>query len=250
MDKKLINIVKEVILNCLDIKKKYQNKNKKYYYDKNLKKEIKSDIDIKIEKLILNVLKKTNINILSEEKGFIKLNSISEKFWVLDPIDGTFNYIHNIGPSSISLALIDNNQPIFGIIGLYPEMKIVYGGKTIDSYYNNKKISVSNNSDTKKSVLFTGFPSRFSFKSKSFVLYKKLFSKFKKVRMIGSASYSIFNVAIGKADYYYEDSIMIWDVAAALAILQGAGGDFKIIKKNKSKLICVHAFNRKLKVIK
>lgn len=249
MYKKLLDDSKKIILESLKIKKKYNNKKNNYYFLKELKKELKSDIDIKIENKILKYLKKTQINILSEEKGIIEYNKNDKHYWILDPVDGTYNYEKKIGPSTISLALYKGRNPIFGVIGLYPENKIVYGGKNFKSHYDNNLIKVSNISKYDESTLFTGFPSRLKFDNYNLEDYNKFFTKFKKIRMIGSASYSIFNICNGKAEYYYEKNIMIWDVAAALAILQGSGGKFKINNIYKDESIELHATNKKIKYL-
>ena len=249
MYNKLLNDFKNIIFDFLKIKKKFYNKKIKFHYAKELKKELKSDIDILIEDRVLNFLKKTNINILSEEKGILEYSKKNKHFWILDPIDGTYNYIKKIGPSTISLALYKGKIPIFGIIGLFPENKIVYGGKNFKSFYDNKVIKVSNIAKHEQATIFTGFPSRFKFNKHNLEFYNKLFTIFKKIRMIGSASYSIFNICNGKGDYYYEKNIMIWDVAAALAILEGSGGKFKIIDTYEDNSIELHVSNKKIKFL-
>ena len=93
MYKKLLDDSKKIILESLKIKKKYNNKKNNYYFLKELKKELKSDIDIKIENKILKYLKKTQINILSEEKGIIEYNKNDRHYWILDPVDGTYRVI-------------------------------------------------------------------------------------------------------------------------------------------------------------
>ena len=93
-------------------------------------------------------------------------------------------------------------------------------------------INVSSIKDTKKGVLCTGFPSRFEFNSKTILEQIHLMQSFNKVRMLGSASQSLLQVAQGSVEAYVESNIMIWDVAAGIAIVEGAGGEFRINKQD------------------
>jgi len=245
-----LKLAKKIALKSLKIKKDNHIKKKNIYFDKKIKKEIKSSVDVKIEKYIINNLKKTNYNILSEETGLINLDPSNEYIWIVDPLDGTYNYVNNLGPSTISIALYKGTRPVFGVIGIFPEMKIVYGGKTIGSFQDHYKLKTSTKSNYNYSTLFTGFPSRFSFKKNEINSLNKICSKFAKVRMIGCASYSLFNVASGKGEYYYEDKIMLWDVAAGLAIIEGSGGKYRIKKLKNKYTLKVHATNNKLSILK
>ena len=104
----------------------------------------------------------------------------------------------------------------------------MWGGVGFGAFADKDSIKVSGVDDSSKAVLCSGFPSRFDFSSKSIEKSFKIYTEFGKVRMLGAASLSILQVARGSADAYIERDIMIWDVAAALAILQGAGGEFSI----------------------
>ena len=169
-------------------------------------------------------------------------------YWVVDPIDGSFNFLRNILSCSISIALYCNNKILFGVIGEYPSGDIYWGGKKYGSYFNKRKIKCSNIKEFNNAVLATGFPSRFKFSNKNLLTYIKYIKIFAKIRMIGSASLSLINLSSGKFDAYYEQNIMFWDIAAGLAILEGAGGTYSL---NMTKdLICeVKATNNSLNFI-
>ena len=92
-------------------------------------------------------------------------------------------------------------------------------------------------------VLCSGFPSRFKFSLDNIKIYNSLFKKFGKIRMLGAASISLLQVAKGSADAYSENDIMLWDVGAGLAIVEGAGGSIKMIKGNIKNSIKVSASN-------
>ena len=218
-----------------------------YKFDKIVKKEIKTNVDTLIEKKIMSLLSKTNIPILSEEINDINYLKNNDLLWVLDPLDGTYNYLRKINSCAISIALLKNNKPILGVIGEYPSKKIIWGGKKIGSFENNKKIKVSSFKSFDKSVLCTGFPVRYKFtKNKITKLFKK-FNRYGKIRMLGSATISLTKLAKGSVDAYEEENIMIWDVAAGLAIVEGAGGKYSITKGKFTNSVLVKANNSYLK---
>ena len=190
--------------------------------------EMKAEADRVVEGMILNILRQTDVNILSEESGEENQTGDSQLRWVVDPIDGTVNFVRLIGPSSVSIGLWKGEKPIFGVVGEYPSGTTYWGGDGFGAFADKDGIRVSNVKDSSKAVLCSGFPSRFDFSSKSVDKCFQIYSEFGKVRMLGAASLSILQVARGSADAYIERDIMIWDVAAALAILQGAGGAFSI----------------------
>lgn len=224
------------ILNLLELSKKTamlalkkiaeldRKSNKKHIYSKDTPREIKAEADLDIEDLILKKLEITKLEILSEETGLINSDKNSSLRFIIDPLDGTVNFIRNIAECSISIALFDKNKPVFGVIASYPSSKLFWGGDNLGSFEEDIKIKVSSISDPSKGVLCSGFPSRFNFDSKQLENQINLMKIFNKTRMLGSASISLLQVAKGSAECYSENEIMIWDVAAGLAIVEGSGG--------------------------
>jgi len=196
-----------------------------HQYDTEVKKEIKAVVDVVLEKMILPPLLETGISVLSEESGYIHNEDDSDYMFCVDPLDGTFNFLKGVGPSAISIALCNKGttEYIFGVIYNLSTKELIWGGKNIGSYCNGEKISVSETDRMSEAVLFTGFPARFDFDLDSRVLWD-IYKNVVKVRMIGSAAVSLVNVALGKGDAYFEKEIMMWDVAAGIAIVEGAGG--------------------------
>ena len=227
--KRLLELSKTVVKKSLTKLKKLEQKEKTFYFSKSFKNEMKSEVDVAIEDLIINSFKKEKISILSEESGFIKSEKSSNLKLVIDPLDGTVNFNRNLGLSSVSIALLENQTIVFGVLGVYPECKIAWGGKNFGSWYDGIKLNVSNQDNLLKSVLCTGIPTRLNLNDKDqinkFLFYLK---KFGKVRMFGAASISLLKVAQGNTELYSENNIMIWDVAAGLAIVEGAGGEIKL----------------------
>jgi myo-inositol-1(or 4)-monophosphatase len=201
-----------------------KNNVKQYVFSKEIPREVKASADTIIEKILIDKLSSSGLTILSEESGQIQSNSNSSLRFIIDPIDGTVNFVRGIPICSISVALFDGDLPIFGVLGSYPSGALAWGGREIGSFVDNIKIKVSSIDKPHKGLLCTGFPSRFKFNSKSMAKQTNLMSKFSKVRMLGSATQSLLLVAEGSAEMYSETDIMLWDVAAGLAIVEGAGG--------------------------
>ncbi len=221
-----------------------KSKSKEYFFDANIPKEIKASADKYIEEKIIQILEPLGISILCEESGFIELDSNSESLFILDPLDGTYNFVKGSGPCCISLALWNKNQPIFGIIYDLNTSKVTWGGKKIGTFLDNKKITVSRENSPSSSVIASGFPVRFSPDQKGLNDFHQFLDKFAKVRMIGSAAMSLNLVSQGFFDAYFEKNIMLWDVAAGLAIVEGAGGCYKILQKDDDYLLDVFATNK------
>lgn len=217
-------------------------------FDYEIPRELKSSADRIVENLILDRLIPTKIEILSEEQGKITGENNDGMMWIIDPLDGTVNYVRELGPCSVSIALWRENRPIFGVICEYPSMKLFWGGPTIGAFGDGEPIEVSMNADSNKGVLCSGFPSRFTFEAKSAQEFLNVAKNYAKVRMLGAASLSLIKVASGAADMYYENGIMIWDIAAGLAILEGAGGKFRLIPSANEYAFQVHASNNRIEI--
>ena len=228
----LLELSKNAILCALDKLIELDKKNiKDYKFSNEIPREIKAEADIIIEKILIDELSLSGLSILSEESGLIKSDISSNLKFIIDPIDGTVNFIRGISNCSISVALFEDNTPLFGVLGSYPSGIIAWGGKNIGAFIDETPIKVSSINDKKKGVLCTGFPSRFEFNSKKNLEQIHLMQSFNKVRMLGSASQSLLQVAQGSVEAYVESGIMIWDVAAGIAIVEGAGGEFRINNK-------------------
>ena len=164
-------------------------------------------------------MKKSNIPYISEESSSnLEHNNLN---WIVDPLDGTINYVRDIGSCGISIALFNGRNPIFGVFAEYPTNKLYWGGKKIGAFCDDIELNVSYVSNKKNAVLATGFPSRYDFNQS---INNQMFSEYAKIRMLGSAAVSLVNVAKGSIDCYNENNIMIWDVAAGIEIVEGAGG--------------------------
>ncbi len=191
--------------------------------------EVKLEGDTLLEKPILEELQKTGYAILSEETGYIPGKFLPGLLWVVDPLDGSYNFSRSLGPSMISVALWNDNEPVLGVLYNLSTKQIIFGGPRIGSHIGATPIKVSDRTERGQATLITGFPSRFPIDDTKVVSeFAAILTTFGKIRMIGSAAASLSLVATGAADVYAEHNIMFWDVAAGLAIVNGAGGTFQI----------------------
>ena len=199
-------------------------------FDAALPREMKAASDRILEDVIVGRLRASGLDILSEEAGQVVSGSGDGLRWVVDPLDGTVNFMRGLGPCSVSLALCYGDVPVLGVIGEFPSGKLAWGGVGLGSFWSDLPIRVSTVSDRKQAVICTGFPSRFKFDTEGMHWIESTLAQYAKVRMLGAASLSLLNVAKGAAEVYSERDIMIWDVAAGLALVQGAGGTCTMTK--------------------
>ena len=207
-------------------------------------KEIKALADTVLEKDILKGLVPFGLPILSEESGFIHGQQESKYWFVVDPLDGTFNFVKGLGPSAVSIAFWQDERPVFGVIYSLLDRQLFWGGNGMGSYKDGERISVSGTVNRAQASICTGFPVRFDFENDmSMRNFGRVFSAYAKIRMLGSAAVSLLHVAKGSSDVYLEENIMLWDVAAGLAIVEGAGGAFLMKETDKDWCYKVSAAN-------
>ena len=194
-----------------------------------------TNADLKAEKIIIDELKraKPNYSILSEEKG-IEINKDS-KTWIIDPIDGTINFLHGIPHFAISIALKDNNEIIAGIIYDPIKDEMFYAEKNNGAFYNNQRIRVSKKNNISECLFVTG--------GKIEINYDFSFRK------SGSAALDLAYVAAGRYDGYFQKKLNLWDIAAGIIILKEAGGLINEIDVSNTKDINIIASNSEINAI-
>jgi myo-inositol-1(or 4)-monophosphatase len=185
--------------------------------------------DKKVEKILIDELQKARpgYSVLSEEVGEIK-NEKDFK-WIIDPIDGTANFLHGIPHFAISVGLEHNNEIICGIIfdPIKDEMFVAEKGN--GAYLNNQRIRVAARSKLKDCIIFTGGP-RYNYqdKEKSLIEYKEFSSKVLiPIRKMGSAALDMAYVAAGRSDGFWQRELSYWDYAAGIVLVKEAGGFVK-----------------------
>ena len=182
--------------------------------------------DKKVEKILINELQKArpSYSILSEEIG--QINNDKSFKWIIDPIDGTANFLHGIPHFAISVGLEHDDEIICGIVydPIKDEMFVAEKGN--GSYLNNQRMRVSSRSKLKDCIVFTGGP-RLDSKNKELALeeYKKFSSKVLiPIRKLGSASLDMAYVAAGRCDGFWQRNLNYWDIAAGIILVKEAGG--------------------------
>ncbi|MDA9259779.1 inositol monophosphatase [Gammaproteobacteria bacterium] len=185
--------------------------------------DIKLQLDTDTENLIKKTLRsKSSFSILGEETGLS--GDLGEFYWVIDPLDGTSNFLRGIPISCVSIALMRNLNPILGVIYDFNHDDLYFGHQESRAFLNQREICVSNYSLKNESTLVTGIPAKQHYTDEEFKNMINDFQNWKKIRMIGSAAMASIYVAAGKAETYKENGIFLWDIAAGAAIVNAAGG--------------------------
>ena len=189
--------------------------------------------DKRVEKTLIKELSNSEYSILTEEQGEIEGKN-KEKRWIIDPIDGTTNFLNGFPHFAISIAYEEKNEIISGIIFDPIKNEMFVAEKGMGAYLNNSRLRVSNKSDFKYSFLVTGGP-RFKskIKEKVFEEYQKISKEiFPPVRKSGSAALDLAYVAAGRFDGSWQRELNYWDIAAGIIIVEESGGFIENMKGN------------------
>jgi len=188
--------------------------------------DLVSYVDKNAEKQLVRNLKK-----LIPEAGFTTeeetINSKGEVYnWIIDPLDGTTNFIHGIPTYAVSIALYEGDQPVIGVVYEINRGEMFYTYKGGAAYLNNKEIRVSGRTALADCLLATGFPYyQFDKQAKYMQLFSEMMQKCHGLRRIGSAAVDLAYVACGRFDAFFEYNLNAWDVAAGAYLVQQAGGN-------------------------
>jgi myo-inositol-1(or 4)-monophosphatase len=164
------------------------------------------------------------------EAGFITeeqtiASEQKEYMWVIDPLDGTTNFIHQIPVYSISIGLLHNNIPVMGVVYEVNRNELFYAWEGSKAYLNGTPISVKQNAELSKSLLATGFPYYDFDGMKAYLEVLQYFMQNTQgMRRMGSAAVDLAYVACGRFDGFFEYGLSPWDVAGGAFIVQQAGG--------------------------
>ena len=190
-----------------------------------------SYVDKGSERIIVSELKS-----LLPEAGFIaeegtETRSEARLRWVIDPLDGTTNFIHGMPFFAVSIALLDGNEPLVGVVYEMNRDEMFTAWKGGGAYLNDVRISVSETPEVASSLIGTGFPYYDYHLLDAYLnLFKHLMQYSRGLRRPGSAATDLAYVACGRFDAFYEYSLSPWDVAAGVLLVTEAGGivtDFK-----------------------
>ena len=167
--------------------------------------------DLKTEKIIIEELKKAkpNFSIISEENG-TEDNKDKNNTWIIDPIDGTVNFLHGIPHFAISLALKSNDEIVSGLIFDPIKNEMFYAEKDSGAFFNNHRVRVSKKNQINDCLFVTGG----KMKNELDLPYRKS----------GCAALDMAYVAAGRYDGYFQYNLNIWDIAAGIVLIKEAGG--------------------------
>ncbi len=187
-----------------------------------------TNADLKAEKIIIEELKKAkpNYSIISEESG-IENNKDKDNTWIIDPIDGTINFLHGIPHFAISIALKSNDEIISGLIFDPIKDEIFYAEKNNGAFFNNHRIRVSKKNEINDCLFVTGG----KFKNEPDLPYRKS----------GCAALDMAYVASGRYDGYFQNNLNLWDIAAGIILVREAGGIINEIDLSVNKNIKIIA---------
>ena len=186
--------------------------------------------DKKVEKILIDELSKAkkNYSFLSEESGKIE-NSDKNKIWILDPIDGTTNFLHGIPHFAISIALKIDNELKSALIFDPIKNEIFFAEKNNGAYFNNHRIRVSNKNELEDCLFATN-------QQGLKVIFPSL-----NMRSTGCSALDLAYVGSGRLDGFFHNKINLWDIAAGILIIQEAGGTINDVSKYEDNNINIRA---------
>mgnify|MGYP003690247993 FL=1 len=187
-----------------------------------------SNADLKAEKIIIEELKKARpyYSIISEEEGS-EANKDKNNTWIIDPIDGTTNFLHGIPHFATSIALKAGNEIVSGLIYDPIKDEMFYAEKDNGAFFNNQRIRVSKKREVNTCLFATGGNS----KDETNLT----------VRKSGSAALDIAYVAAGRYDGFFQNNLNLWDIAAGIIMIKEAGGIINEIDLSQNKNIQIRA---------
>jgi myo-inositol-1(or 4)-monophosphatase len=187
--------------------------------------DIKLQADVDSEHLIRERLARTKLPVIGEEiGGDASLLGRDEPYWAVDPLDGTYNYLRGLPGACVSIGLWRGRRPILGTVFDFWRDELYAGGAGLGLTHNGRALKPKWAPDVPHAMLCTGFPSTTDRGGEAVRGFVARVERFKKIRMIGSAALALAYVSCGRADAYFEESIKLWDIAAGLALVEGAGG--------------------------
>ena len=174
-------------------------------------KDFVTNADLKTEKILIEELKKAkpHFSIISEENG-VENNKDKKNTWIIDPIDGTINFLHGIPHFAISIALKSNDEIVSGLIYDPIKNEMFYAEKDNGAFFNNHRIRVSKKSELNNCLFVTGE----KVTNNIDLIYRKS----------GCASLDMAYVASGRYDGYFQNNLNLWDIAAGIVLVKEAGG--------------------------
>jgi len=188
-----------------------------------------NDLVSYVDKTAEEIIVKALVEVLPEA-GFITeektINKTGERYnWIIDPLDGTTNFIHGLPVYSVSIALQEYDELVLGVVYEVNMDECFYAWKGSPAFLNGSIIKTSNTPTIAQSLLATGFPYYDFTKQAAYIsLFTELMKSCHGLRRVGSAAVDLAYTACGRFDAFYEYNLNPWDVAAGVLIVRQAGG--------------------------
>lgn len=192
--------------------------------------DVKLQADLESERKIRDYLGSASpFPIIGEEQGGDSTLWDSEQYyWVVDPLDGTYNYLRAYPQCCVSIGLMRGSEAVLGVVYDFNRDEIFTGGEGLPFAINGTPHTPNWETSLDKACLTTGFPHSMKRDMDSMDSYIQILLRYKKVRMIGTAALAMTYVATGYFDVYYETGIKLWDIAAGLAFAKSVGASVKL----------------------
>jgi myo-inositol-1(or 4)-monophosphatase len=207
------------------LRERYADRHLGEVHQKGTFSDVVSDVDYEVEALLLKRIRQAfpEHSILSEEDGLTDRGHSHQ--WVLDPIDGTRNFVHNYPCFGVSLALLVDGKPDVGVIAL-PVLNEIYSAKRGQgAFLNGQRTWVSKKSEFQRGLFATGFAClRAEADPNNIPATAAILQATHDVRRSGSATTDLCHVASGRTDGFWEMNLSAWDVAAGVLLVEEAGG--------------------------
>lgn len=184
-----------------------------------------TEVDVYSEKTIIDFIKKhfPSHQIMAEESS--NNYKKAEYLWIIDPLDGTTNFIHGFPVIAVSIALMYKGEIVLGVVHDPTRQETFYAEKGSGAFLNEKKIKVSKNILPELSLIATGFPFRKKHYIDTYIkIFRELLYSVSDLRRPGAAAIDLAYVASGRVDGFFEFALSPWDIAAGVILIKEAGG--------------------------
>ncbi len=189
--------------------------------------DLVTDADLASEKLIVSMIRDAfpDHGILAEEGDYASIKNTRSPYWVIDPLDGTTNFVHTLPLFAVSIAFVVADITRLGVVYNPAIGEEFVAVKDTGSYLNDSPIHVSSTTSLSEALLATGFPyTHDHIFHGSFDIFHELYKRCQGIRRLGAAAVDCCYVASGRFDAFYEAALKPWDICAGALICQEAGG--------------------------
>nr|WP_269815662.1 inositol monophosphatase family protein [Parvularcula mediterranea] len=193
--------------------------------------------DLAAEEAIREALKKgrPKYGMVLEEGGEIEGTDNSNR-WIVDPLDGTTNFLHSMPQFCISIGLERDREPYAGVVFAPILDELYYAEKGLGAYMNDRRLRVSGRNDLSEALVGTGLPFKgMPGREQALLETERVLKETAGVRRFGSAAYDLCMTASGRLDGYWERGLNAWDVTAGIVIAREAGGQVSTIEDDKGR---------------